>query len=97
MRGHCFFRPRKGGSALPGHSPIMDKHINGRAELTRIALRGEVIPFPHRSVPAEFKILPQIPGGKSGDGVSSDGVGHAKHAREDSPDVSPGFRFNPGG
>jgi hypothetical protein len=28
------------------------------------------------------------------DGVGSDGVGHAKHAREDSPDVSPGFRFN---
>jgi len=31
------------------------------------------------------------------DGVGSDGVGHAKHAREDSPDVSPGFRFNSGG
>ena len=28
------------------------------------------------------------------DGVGSDGVGHAKHAREDSSDVSPGFRFN---
>jgi len=28
------------------------------------------------------------------DGVGSDGVGHAKHAREDSPDVSPGFGFN---
>jgi hypothetical protein len=41
-----------------------------------------------------FKIPPQIPGGKSGDGVSSDGVGHAKHAREDSPDVSPGLGFN---
>jgi L-alanine-DL-glutamate epimerase-like enolase superfamily enzyme len=41
-----------------------------------------------------FKIPPQIPGRKSVDGVGSDGVGHAKHAREDSPDVSPGFRFN---
>jgi hypothetical protein len=41
-----------------------------------------------------FKIPPQIPGRKSVDGVGSDGVGHAKHAREDSRDVSPGFRFN---
>jgi len=41
-----------------------------------------------------FKVPPQIPGRKSVDGVGSDGVGHAKHAREDSPDVSPGFRFN---
>jgi hypothetical protein len=41
-----------------------------------------------------FKIPPQIPGRKSVDGVDSDGVGHAKHAREDSPDVSPGFGFN---
>jgi len=43
---------------------------------------------------AKFKVPPQIPGRKSVDGVGSDGVGHAKHAREDSPDVSPGFRFN---
>jgi len=42
----------------------------------------------------EFKVPPQIPGRKSVDGVGSDGVGHAKHAREDSPDVSPGFGFN---
>jgi len=41
-----------------------------------------------------FKIPPQIPGRKSVGGVGSDGVGHAKHAREDSPDVSPGFMFN---
>ena len=41
-----------------------------------------------------FKVPPQIPGRKSVDGVGSDGVGHAKHAREDSPDVSPGFGFN---
>ena len=41
-----------------------------------------------------FKIPPQIPGRKSVDGVSSDGVGHAKHAWENSPDVSPGFGFN---
>ena len=38
-----------------------------------------------------FKIPPQIPGRKSVDGVGSDGVGHAKHAREESPDVSPGL------
>ena len=43
--------------------------------------------------PIVFKVPPQIPGRKSVDGVGSDGVGHAKHAREDSPDVSPGFRF----
>lgn len=42
----------------------------------------------------QFKVPPQIPGRKSVDGVGSDGVGHAKHAREDSPDVSPGFGFN---
>ena len=41
-----------------------------------------------------FKVPPQIPGRKSVDEVGSDGVGHAKHAREDSPDVSPGFEFN---
>jgi hypothetical protein len=41
-----------------------------------------------------FKVPPQIPGRKSVDGVGSDGVGHAKHAREYSPDVSPGFGFN---
>jgi hypothetical protein len=41
-----------------------------------------------------FKVPPQIPGRKSVDGVGSDGVGHAKHAREDSSDVSPGFGFN---
>jgi putative ABC transport system permease protein len=32
-----------------------------------------------------IKVPPQIPGRKSVDGVGSDGVGHAKHAREDSP------------
>jgi putative ABC transport system permease protein len=32
-----------------------------------------------------IKVPPQIPGRKSVDGVGSDGVGYAKHAREDSP------------
>ena len=41
-----------------------------------------------------FKVPPQIRGRKSADGVGSDEVGHAKHARENSTDVSLGIGFN---
>ena len=41
-----------------------------------------------------LKYQRKSPRRKSVDGVGSDGVGHVKQAREDSPDVSPGFGSN---
>ena len=71
-------------------------HAQKSINITYIANDGFLISCESGNIliDALFKVPPQIPGRKSVDGVGSDGVGHAKHAREDSPDVSPGFRFN---